>query len=219
MDSLEIMYDHYKETCELSREVQNRRNKNFIVLCVLEALSFLMLIRPIDVLELFESEIRNKLDVTLNMSGSILQTLIWVSITYMIIRYVQDVLYIERQYIYMDMLEKKMSVKNSENVFMRESLHYQVNYPIVLNFIDLFYKMLSPILFFVINSIRIIFEWKQSGTSTLALVCDTILYISLSVVLWFYFFEIHAKITSWFKRHIKIIDSIASTLRRLLKEV
>lgn len=72
MDSLVIMYDHYKETCELSHEVQNRRNKNFIVLYVLEALSFLMLIRPIDVLELFESEIRNKLDVTLNMSGSIL---------------------------------------------------------------------------------------------------------------------------------------------------
>ena len=46
MDSLEISYDHYKETCELSRQAQSRRNKNFVILCVLEATSFLFLVEP-----------------------------------------------------------------------------------------------------------------------------------------------------------------------------
>lgn len=219
MDSLEILYDHYKETGELSRTAQNRRNKGFIGLCVLEAISFLILVRPMDVLKLFVSEIKNKLDVTLNLSNSILQTLIWVLITYVMIRYVQDVLYVERQYLYMDMLEKKISKEGSSDVFMREGLHYQNNYPMVLNFIDLFYKMLSPVLFLTINTIRIVFEWKQQNTLTLALICDTILYVSLSIILWFYFFEVHSKITSWLKKHIKIIDYIGSILRKWLKKV
>ena len=46
MDALEMLYDHYKETFCLSKEAQARRNKSFIVLCILEAFSFLLLIRP-----------------------------------------------------------------------------------------------------------------------------------------------------------------------------
>ena len=89
----------------------------------------------------------------------------------------------------------------------------------LINFIDLFYKMLSPILFLAINIVRIVFEWKQQNALTFALICDTILFTSLSVILWFYFFEIHSKITAWFKKHIKFIDKAASILRRWLKEV
>lgn len=219
MDPSEIIYDHYKETCELSREAQKRRNKNFIGLCVLESFSFLMLIRPSDILILFLSEVRNKLDITLNWGNNILQTLIWVSTTYVMIRYIQDVLYVERQYTYIESLEKKLSENLSIDVFMREGTHYQKDYPMVLNFIDLFYKMLSPVLFLAINTIRIVFEWRQQNTLTLALGCDTILYTSLLVILWFYFFEIHSKITQWFKGRLKIVDVIAKTLRKYLKEV
>ena len=207
MDTYELLYDHYKETCDLSRQAQARRNKSFIGLCILEALSFLMIIRPSDVLNIFTGEIKDKLDVTLNLSSNILQTLLWVSTTYATIRYVQDVLYIERQYNYMALLEKKLS--ETMDVFMREGEHYQKDYPMVLNFIDLFYKMLSPILFLAINIVRIVFEWKQQNALTFALICDTILFTSLSVILWFYFFEIHSK----------IIDKAASILRRWLKEV
>lgn len=217
LDTYELLYDHYKETCDLSRQAQARRNKSFIGLCILEALSFLMIIRPSDVLNIFTGEIKDKLDVTLNLSSNILQTLLWVSTTYATIRYVQDVLYIERQYNYMALLEKKLS--ETMDVFMREGEHYQKDYPMVLNFIDLFYKMLSPILFLAINIVRIVFEWKQQNALTFALICDTILFTSLSVILWFYFFEIHSKITAWFKKHIKFIDKAASILRRWLKEV
>ena len=46
MDTLDVLYDHYKETFSLSKEAQGRRNKSFVILCVLEAVSFLLLIRP-----------------------------------------------------------------------------------------------------------------------------------------------------------------------------
>ncbi len=56
MDALEMLYDHYKETFCLSKEAQARRNKSFIVLCILEAFSFLLLIRPEKHLNLFSKE-------------------------------------------------------------------------------------------------------------------------------------------------------------------
>ena len=52
MDALEMLYDHYKETFSLSKEAQAKRNKSFIVLCILEAFSFLLLIRPEKAFEL-----------------------------------------------------------------------------------------------------------------------------------------------------------------------
>ncbi len=87
------------------------------------------------------------------------------------------------------------------------------------NFIDLFYKMFCPILFLVINSVHICKEWVQTPKVNFRLVCDTVLYVALFVILWFYFFEIHSKITNWCKMHIPGIKFIADKLRKLLKEV
>ena len=101
----------------------------------------------------------------------------------------------------------------------REGDNYTENCPMVTNFIDLFYKMFCPILFLVINSVHICKEWVQTPKVNFRLVCDTVLYVALFVILWFYFFEIHSKITNWCKMHIPGIKFIADKLRKLLKEV
>ena len=219
MDALEILYDHYKETFSLSKEAQSRRNKSFVVLCILEAFSFLLLIRPEKAFELILEGINKELDMTLQLSNTIIQTLLWLLIVYIMIRYIQDMLYIERQYIYLDSLEKEISNLGSVNIFAREGANYQKDYPMVLNFIDLFYKMLMPIFFALINVVRIYKEWVLSDKITIAIICDTVLFLSIFIIDWFYFFEIHAKITNFCKRHIPFIDAIAKRLRKILKEV
>lgn len=219
MEPIELLYDHYKETFDLSIEAQKRRNKNFIVLCILEALSFLILLKPDKVFELILSEINKELDATLVIGNTILQTLLWLLITYVLIRYVQDMLYIERQYIYLEKLEKKISRTISINVFDREGDNYQMQYPIVLNLIDLYYKLLMPIFFIAVNTTHIHREWIILNKITLALICDTILYVAILIVTWFYFFEIHSKISKFCKMHIPYIDKIAYKLRKILKDV
>lgn len=219
MDAFEILYDHYKETFSLSKEAQSRRNKSFVVLCILEAFSFLLLIRPEKAFELILEEINKELDMTLQLSNTIIQTLLWLLIVYVMIRYIQDMLYVERQYIYLDSLEKEISNLGSVNIFAREGANYQKDYPMVLNFIDLFYKMLMPIFFALINVVRIYKEWVLSDKITIAIICDTVLFLSIFIIDWFYFFEIHAKITNFCKRHIPFIDAIAKRLRKILKEV
>lgn len=217
MDTLDVLYDHYKETFSLSKESQGRRNKSFVILCVLEAISFLLLIRPEMAFELILKGINRDIETPLQLSNTIIQTLIWLLIVYVMIRYIQDMLYIERQYTYLNKLEKEISNLTISGIFSREGENYQRNYPMVLNFIDLFYKMLMPILFALINIVRIHEEWILSQESLIALVCDTILCAAIIVIDWFYFFEIHTKITGFCKSHLPFINSIANGLRKVLK--
>ena len=219
MDTLDVLYDHYKETVSLSKEAQGRRNKSFLVLCILEAFSFLILIRPEKAFELILDGINIELDRSLQISNTIMQTLLWLLIAYVMIRYIQDMLYVERQYIYLDKLEKAISSNMTVNIFTREGDHYLHNYPMVLNFIDLFYKMLMPIFFGVINVVRIYKEWKSVAGITIALISDTVLCAAILIIAWFYFFEIHSKITDFCKKHIPFVVKIASGLRKVLKEV
>ncbi len=114
-----------------------------------------------------------------------LQTLLWIIIAYTTVRYCQDTLYIERLYPYLDKLEKEISTLSKSKVFEREGTGYLNNYPMILNFVDLFYKMFCPILFVGINIVHIVQEW--SGGISLALVCDTAIFGSIFIITWFYF--------------------------------
>ena len=219
LEILEILYDHYKETVVLNKEAQARRNRSFIILCVLEAFSFLFLINPQKAHEIIVAGINLELDSKLQLSISVIQSLLWILIAYVIIRYVQDVLYIERQYIYLDNLEKKISSFISDDIFKREGDNYLDNYPIVLNFIDLFYKMLMPILFIAINGTLIFREWILFNKTKFALICDTILFLAIFIITWFYFFQIHSRITKFCMEHIPFIKHIGNKLRNLLKYV
>lgn len=220
MNSTDILYDHYKESFSLTKEAQTRRNKSFIFLCLLEALSFLIYINPNKAFGLLLDGIKSKLGISLTWGNTILQTLLWILIIYVLIRYIQDMLYVERQYTYLQSLEEAISHSLATNVFNREGENYQKDYPMVLNFIDLFYKMFIPIFFIGINTLRIYMEWMSiNQTPTLALICDTFLYGALFILTWFYFFEIHPKITNFCKRHLPLVEKAANILREILQKV
>ena len=162
--------------------------------------------------------INSQLETSITLGIGVLQTLLWILIIYVMIQYIQSVLYVERSYRYQSKLEKELSQK-IRKVISREGDSYTENYPMVSNFIELFYKMFCPILFLVINSVHIYKEWIQIPKVNFRLICDTVLYAASFVILWFYFFEIHSKITNWCKMHIPGIKFIADKLRKLLKEV
>lgn len=218
MDRLELYYDHYKESYALCKEAQKRRNKGFVAVCCLEAISFLILIRPEIAFSTILAGISNTLGTALDLGNSTLQTLIWALIAYVLIRYCQDTLYIERQYRYINKIEKEISKCLDGDSFDREGENYLNNYPMVLNFIDLFYNMLSPIMFFLINVVHITKEWQSTQSVKLVLLCDSILFLAISIITWFYFFEIHNKITAFFKK-VPLVRKIAELLRKVLEAV
>ncbi len=221
VDKLDMYYDHYKDSNALCQTAQSRRNKSFVVLCVLEAISFMLIRNPDFICGLLNDVAREKLESSIQFSNTILQTLVWILIAYVLIRYVQDVLYVEKEYKYLSTLEKKISEllgePNNTRDFAREGDHYFENYPLVKNLIHLFYTFFSPILFTVINIIHIVQEWNSS-VSCSAVIADTAICVAIFIITWFYFFEIHSKISNWFKK-CRPIGWMAGKLRKWLKEV
>lgn len=222
MDSeklLDLYHEHYKDTYELSKEAQKRRNKSFVILCILEAISFMLFYNPDLICSLLKDAIRGKIESAIIISNTVLQTLVWILIAYIFVRYVQDVLYVERQYLYIDSLEKKITnVIGNDSVFNREGEHYLKDYPIVLNLIDLFYKMFCPILFAVVNIAHIVKEW-QNNTRTLPLIIDSLICLFVIIITGFYYFGIHKKTTQWCKKHIPGVKWISDKLHKMFKGV
>ena len=215
---MNILYSHYQETNTLNSDAKKRRDKEFVLLCIIEALSFLVLVKPTEVYEGLLKSVEISYGISINIGINIIHTLIWILMVYMTIKYVQDMLSVERNYRYLEKLEKEIKLKSDIEVFEREGDDYKNEYPMVLNFIDLFYKMLCPLLFMAINIIHIVKEWKFAEQTRITLVLDTVFFVSISIILWFYFFEIHIKITEWFKK-CKLINYMAGKLRKILKEV
>ena len=216
MNRLELLYNHYKETLDLLSSARTNRNRCYIILCVLEAVSLLLVYAPDSTYELIESGISEHFGLSLRMGNTVIESLIWTLILYATIRYTQETLYIERSYIYVGRIEKELS---HDVLISRENDSYFENYPVVLNIIDLFYKMRSPILFISINSVHIHREWLSLSQVNLALVYDSIIFAVSFLVAWFYFFEVHSKITGWCKAHLPFVASLAQILRHILKEV
>ena len=179
MDELEILYDHYKDTYELSKKEQKVRNKNYIILCLLEALSFLVLFNAEKAYSVFQYIINIKVENPMELGDSILRPLLWTLVLYVSIRYCQNTIYVERQYKYIHKLEEKISATIKD--FNREGFNYLSNRPLVLKFIHIFYTWISPSLFIAINSIRLLMEIKNLGWGTY-LLFDGSIYILIIIL-------------------------------------
>ena len=217
MESIEILYDHYKDTYALSKVAQERRNKSFVCLCILETVAYLWAVDPQKMIGALQSyEI---LSGFVNLGHEIIQTFLWMMIVYVLIRYVQDMIYVERQYGYLTKLEIKISSIVADEMFSRESSNYLKEYPKILNLIDLFYKMVMPVLFLVLNFVHIIMEWQYDQKNMLSVLCDSFIFTAIFIITWFYFFWIHSKITNYWIEKIPIIKRIDQWLSRELKKV
>lgn len=211
---LDLYYDHYKETNQLNREAQARRNKEFIIVCMLEAISFIMIGDKEFLMELFNAVVTKELETTISFNTTILQSLSWILIAYFWVRYIQDTLYVERQYGYLNRIEKEIGHLLGKDSFNREGKYYLHEYPIILNLIDLFYKIFVPIFFTIIN-IAHIFSECQDERLSLAFIGDAFTFFILFILTWFYFFEIHSRMSTWFKK-CSIINSMSKKLHQLL---
>ena len=158
MDKLELLYDHYKETVKLSLDAQTKRNKLFVFTCLYEMLNFIMLLFPKQVADGLVAFIKTQYKIAIEFSISFFQCAIWIAITYTLVRYLQTMIYVERQYQYIKVLEKEISQIIESPHFDRESNSYLDKYPKVLDLIHIFYTWAIPLLLIIINLLKVVLE-------------------------------------------------------------
>lgn len=177
-DSFEFIYAHYENTCSLVRDAKDNRNKGYIMLCVFAALLFLIPNHPTEISQAISSFIYSKIEVAFDIGITAVRCLVWILTLYTLIRYVQNSLYVERQYAYLGKLEDKMSDYIGKNIIDREGKNYSKDYPLVLNAVDKFYKWFSPTLLIIISGYCIFTEWCGQPIC-FSLICNTIVALAI----------------------------------------
>ena len=176
MDKIELLYDHYKETVKANTDMLAKRNLLFVYVCVFELLNCMMLVFPQAVDAILSSFLKENYSIPANELLGILPSLIWIIVTYILVRYYQTTVYVERQYPYVESIEDEIVKETGLTCFDRESTTYLRGYPKVLDMIHFFYTWVIPVLLLTINSVKIILEWIAIGSMAFTWV-DSVIYV------------------------------------------
>lgn len=163
MDKCQILYDHYKESNELSQQAKKQRSSYFCGICILEIFNLVFLLYPYEVVTALTGWLDEQYSIVFPLAIPVIQGIIWVLIIYFTVIYFQKNIYIERQYEYLSILETEITQQTGLKCFKRESENYNQNYPLVLTVIDKFYKLGIPIAIIIINSVKIVFEYIHNA--------------------------------------------------------
>jgi len=170
MNTLEALYNHYEDTCNIQRNNLEQRNHFFTsVAILLGSLGLLAL----DMDNIIISLLNKELEIDITPFFGICKCLLWLLLLDASICYFQTSISIERTYKYIHRLEKKISGE-TDFQFNREVGHYLMEYPLCDKLIDLWNKWFFPILYIILVAANIISEieysWEFAFNCTVAVI-------------------------------------------------
>ena len=160
MTTSELLYDHYKDTCQVIRDQIKQRNQLFIYVVLIISTQFIFMLSPNSVLNIFSLWIDKNYTLKIDFSLNMVQSILWLFMLYITIRYIQETINIEQGYTYIHSLENKLN--NLEICIDREGKNYLTDYPIVKNIIHYIYQLVFPLIYILLVLIEIIKELTGS---------------------------------------------------------
>jgi hypothetical protein len=155
---LTLIHDHYKDTFKYIRERERQRDWFFGFIIIFYGALFLGIQYPSQFSTIFTQV--NTESVGINLSVLPLPALLSVSWTFVIffsMRYCQIATAISRQYTYIHRLEDKLGAAVGDTeIFCREGKEYLNDYPPILKWAEVFYKVIIPFII-VIATISLIY--------------------------------------------------------------
>jgi hypothetical protein len=187
----EILYDHYKETCNITAEVIKRRDRLLIYVVLTLALLVIQGILPEVSVSALNNILNHQFGITTSIDLSIIGSAVWFLLLLFILRYCQTSIFVERQYTYLHELEDRIE----NGLISREGKSYLSNYPIFSDWMWLLYTVIFPALLLLIVLVKAGSEitfacfngW--SFTTSFNLVISVLILVSVSL----YLFSLHSK--------------------------
>ena len=119
----ELYYDHYKETCELQRNNEQKRNKYFIYFTISIIILLLTTKYENNIYTYFKDMLQIKYGINITIESNIMEIFIWLITIYLNLLYYQINATIEKNYKYIHNIEKNLKF-NSKCKISRESDNY-----------------------------------------------------------------------------------------------
>jgi len=193
--TIEIVYDHYKDTCAHNSEATKRRDRLMLFVVVALALLALQALSPVLANTTVADFLHFKFGVSLQPNLSIVGNVIWFLLMIFTVRYFQTVVSIERQYNYIHSIEDKINESLGGNHITREGKTYLNDYPYFSNWTYWLYMIIFPTLLFVVGTVKIFSELRSIyvvGWNYYVLL-DFIFFLLFFLSIIFYLLAIHKK--------------------------
>lgn len=186
---IEVLHDHYKDSCSISKDAQASRNKMFLLVCFIVVAQFLLLVEPASIIFAFTLWIRESYDIDIGGQLETIQIFLWLMLLYCVMRYYQLSCYVERLHLYIHKLETQLS-SISQLVIDRESKSYLDFYPKLLDGVHVVYTWVFPILFQVVIITKIVIEINNSYIG-LSIIINCVMFLCCSILTILYFYFLH----------------------------
>lgn len=158
MESIDNLYDHYKDTFNLQKGYLKKRDNLSVVILAFAIVLFLQIQSPEKVDEVAKAIIKKNADgVTIDfeyINFILLFAFLWI-----IMQYYGVVLLIERNYRYIHKIEEKLSEKGDYKI-NREGINYLEAYPWLKSVTNIMYKLGFPILIIGVAILKFIIELR-----------------------------------------------------------
>ncbi len=193
VEPADLVAEHYQKTFELNLDLWRERNKNFIILLVVSAITILLTYRTPGVL-LVMTDTYNKLlgggrDITTLTNGfpfELLQSILLAVILYLIIQIYHRTSHINRTYKYLDELEKnireRLALDDDSATFTREGKFYTGHRDWLLKLTGLVYALILGVLLFLVGfGNRVLADARSSPKSAIEVI--------LLIIIGIYYFK------------------------------
>ena len=178
---IEILYEHYEKSNNICRENIRVRNKFYVLMMFI----FVLQISIIGFEDSFASTLQKYLmlqhSIDITIQYNLFSAFIWIIKLYIVIRYYQSLLSVEKNYEYLHEKEKELE-KNGIKEINREGKSYLNNYELTLDIIHVVYQILSPAICMILNIYCIYNDFVSGKITILFLVnfiCAFIIFIIL----------------------------------------
>ena len=187
------LYEHYNDTFFSIKESIKFRDKLTVLIFLVLALLVLYTFWPADAITVFSQMTAQKLGTAVSINAGFLGSIIWFALLATIVRYMQVVVYIERQYSYIHRVEKELNKHyNNEIVFTREGKSYLKKYPKFSDWVWVLYMVIFPAVLAVITLVKIISEWTTIlSTLSVSTVLNTVIAICILISITLYMLFMH----------------------------
>ena len=191
----QALHEHYRDTFRIIREEIKRRGKLMKIIFIVLMFGILFAFWPSELasalLQIFSARLGVELNANFFPLSSAIGIAIWFVLLSVVVRYMQTVVYLERQYEYIHRIEEELHghYKSSSAAFTREGKSYLEEYPTFSNLTHLSYTKIFPFALIIIICLNTIGEWTPFPQTKLLLASsciNTAIAIYISILIFFY---------------------------------
>lgn len=191
---LDLLSDHYKDTYNNCLN-EARKTREWLLFLILVTLTFSLfqLFSPKDAGDVIGKILSKQFDLPSAIDISFLNSVLWFVFLSLVVRYYQTVVYIEKLYAYLHVIEDKINGLLAEDFITREGKFYLQDYPQFSKFVHFLYTWIFPLLIILIACAKISLECIQANHFSFLLGFNVAVALLIGIATILYLLKLHFK--------------------------